>query len=258
MSHRTDDELMDAHLFPLSELEYDALMDVLAEPPAPNAALRRLLTGDAPHKITAREAGQRATELIKAGTVPVTFQVKDDPKKTRARMVAAIRAGADLGMAPSVALDKIILLDGRYCLLCAGALALAQRSGLVERVARTLNGIEIPDGPGAANLLSEFTDTVTADYRIWRRGQSEPYVGRYSVRDAKRARLWMNPNRPWWMNSPGEMLMVRATAIALRAGFQDCLGGLSIMEEMRDLPPAAPAVTNTDFLMDAPMSDAAT
>jgi hypothetical protein len=206
--------------------------------------------------MTAREAGQRALELIRAGTVPNTFLVEGDAKKTKARLVVAIRMGADLGMPPSTALDKIILQDTRYCILCAGAVALAQRGGQVERVTRTLQGIEIPEGERAANLVAEFTDQVTADYRIWRRGQSEPYVGRYSVRDARRARLWANPQRPWWMNAPGEMLMVRATAIALRAGFMDHLGGLSILEEVRDLPTAAPTVTSTDFLMDAPAAGA--
>jgi hypothetical protein len=215
----------------------------------------RIKAGYAPPRVTAREAGQRAIELIRAGTVPNTFVVTGNDKQTKARLVVAIRMGADLGMPPSTALDKIILQDGRYCILCAGALALAQRGGLVERVERKLLGV--PDDVRDENTLAEFTDAVSADYRIWRRGQSEPYVGRYSIRDARRAGLWRNPKRPWWMNAPGEMLMVRATAIALRAGFMDNLGGLSILEEVRDLPPAAPTVTNTDFLMDATTEGAA-
>jgi hypothetical protein len=225
----------------------DAAQNFIAEV---SAAIREK-SGQA-FKITAREANQRAVEMIRAGTVPLCYQVKNDKKTTQARMVAAIRMGADLGMPPSTALDKIILLEGRYCITCAGALALAHRSGLVDRVQRSLNGIEIPDGE-PANTLVEFTEKVTADYRIWRRGQSEPHVGRYSVRDARRAKLWQNPRRPWWMNDPAAMLAWRAASIALRHGFSDCLGGLAILEDIRDLPAAPAAVTNADFLVDAPV-----
>lgn len=206
----------------------------------------------APFPVTTRECGQRADELIKAGTVPDTLR-DADRKKMRSRIVTVIRTGADLGMPPSTSLSKIILLDGRYSILCAGALALAQRSGLVERVQRSLNGIEITDDgdDSSVDLLAEFKDATVADYRIWRRGQSEPYVGRYSVRDARRAKLWQNVRKPWWLNAPQQMLMVRATAIALHAGFEDVLGGLALVEEVRDLPLAPPSETSIDFLTDA-------
>jgi Ni/Co efflux regulator RcnB len=222
------------------------------EPVAPTALL---VARPEPFPISTREIGQRADELIKAGTVPDTLR-HADRKTMRSRIVQIIRTGADVGMPPSTALSKIILLDNRPCILCAGALALAQRSGLVQRVERAVNGIVIDDdGDGdSVELLREFKDQVTADYRIWRRGQHEPYVGRYSVRDARRARLWNNPRRPWWIAAPGQMLLVRATSIALHAGFEDVMGGLSIVEEVRDI--AAPTITppgetTADFLADA-------
>lgn len=234
-------------LRPLQETEFEV--------PAPRSfdVGSLLVTRPVSFPLSTREAGQRADELIKAATVPDTLRDLDR-KKMRARIVTTMRMGADLGWPPSTSLNKIILLDGRYSILCAGALALAQRSGLVARVQRVINGVEITDGgdDSSVDLLAEFKDSTVADYRIWRRGQSEPYVGRYTVRDARRARLWNNARREWWIRAPGQMLMVRATAIALHAGFEDVLGGLSIVEEVRDIAtPAEPQADAIDYLADA-------
>jgi len=76
------------------------------------------------------------------------------------------------------------------------------------------------------------------------------------VKDAKRAHLWNNPKRDPWMKYPQRMLMARARAYALREGFADCLSGLSIAEEIQDLPEAPKPLTDTTFLDDAPQIEA--
>ncbi|MGH6729111.1 MAG: hypothetical protein ACREBK_03065, partial [Sphingomicrobium sp.] len=69
-----------------------------------------------------------------------------------------------------------------------------------------------------------------------------PYIGRFTVRDAERAGLWMNAKRKPWVHYPKRMLFNRARAFALRDGFADALAGLSITEEVLDtLPPVEEA-----------------
>lgn len=208
--------------------------------------------------ITRREAAQRARELIRAKTVPDTLQ-HADPKVTLERIVSAMRAGADLGMPPQTALDSIQLWGApgkeRYCIRAEGGLALALGSGLVTSIRSALNGVEIDDAgdDSSIDLLAEFPDATSYEIRVWRRGQFDPYVGKFTVRDARRAKLWNNSRYPWWLQYPARMLKWRATAIALHDGFADVLGGLSIMEEMRDVSAAAPPVESdeTDYLADA-------
>src|SRR5207237_9506330 len=100
--------------------------------------------------------------------------------------------------------------------------------------------------------LSDFPPGLTAVYRIWRKGQEIPYEGRFSVQHAMRAHLWGNAKRRVWIEYPKRMLMARARAYALRDGFADCLMGLSIREEIEDVPAEPPTRTDTSFLNDAP------
>jgi hypothetical protein len=85
---------------------------------------------------------------------------------------------------------------------------------------------------------------------MWRRGQSEPYIGQFTVGDAKRARLWMDPHREPWIKYPKRQLKWRAFAWPARDGFADDLMGLSIAEEMLDVPPEVPTKTDLSFLDD--------
>jgi hypothetical protein len=81
-------------------------------------------------------------------------------------------------------------------------------------------------------------------------GQLELYVGRFSVRDARRAGLWTNTKKKPWFEHPKRMLQWHARAYAMRDGFADCLMGLAIREEVEDLTPE-PVTTDTSFLDDA-------
>jgi hypothetical protein len=166
--------------------------------------------------------------------------------------------GAEVGLPPITALSTIAIINNRPCIWGDGAVALIQSRNIVERWVETTEGNE-QTAQAMANEYGEldytpsqrdFADDYTAVCTIWRKGQSEPYVGRFSVRDARRAGLWTNPKKKPWFEHPKRMLQWRARAYAMRDGFSDCLMGLAIREEVEDLTPE-PVVTDTSFLDDA-------
>ncbi|HEY2486079.1 MAG TPA: hypothetical protein VGI36_13085, partial [Candidatus Binataceae bacterium] len=159
---------------------------------------------------------------------------------------------------PITALSTIAIINNRPCIWGDGAVALIQSRNIVERWVETTEGNEqtaqaIADEYGELDYTPsqrDFLDDYTAVCTIWRKGQSEPYVGRFSVRDARRAGLWTNPKKKPWFEHPKRMLQWRARAYAMRDGFSDCLMGLAIREEVEDLTPE-PVTTDTSFLDDA-------
>lgn len=174
-----------------------------------------------------------------------------------------IMKGAEVRLAPINALSTIAIINNRPCIWGDGAVALIQSRSIVERWVETIEGDEktaepVPDEYGELNYAPsrrDFTDDFTAVCTIWCKGQSEPYVGRFSVRDARRAGLWTNPKKKPWFEHPKRMLQWRARAYAMRDGFADCLMGLAIREEIEDLTPE-PVVTDTSFLDDAVLEPA--
>jgi hypothetical protein len=215
------------------------------------------------------EVAMVAAAMIKAGLVPDGYEASgasDDERydKTKARLMIGIMKGAEAGLPPIAALSAIAMIDHRPTIWGDGAMALVQRSGVVVKIESGFEGA--PEGESAVAdqrvgrhpkpRLSDFPQTMTAVYRIWRKGQEIPYEGRFSVQDAIRAHLWGNPKRRPWIEYPKRMLMARARAYALRDGFADCLMGLAFREELEDLPAAAPARTDTSFLDDGPAASA--
>jgi hypothetical protein len=184
------------------------------------------------------EAFRIAQAVVNAGLAPASYE-RDAPNPDKLpdvqKILIGILKGAEVGLPPITALSTIAIINKRPCIWGDGAVALCQQSGHVEKVEQKWEG---EDGK----------EDWAAVYRIWRRGQSQPYEGRFSVKDAKRAGLWMK--RSTWVQYPQRMLMARARAYALRDGFADCLMGLSIAEEMRDLP-AEPQMVDKSFLEDS-------
>ena len=229
-------------------------VDLLPMPPEPGARPLPLIP------TTWEEVEAWADRIIAGNMVPASYgiEAKDtggDAKKaaeqTRARLVIGIEKGLEVGMGPVTALSTIMIVNNRPSVWGDGALALVHRQNVVEKVEQLYEGKEIV---GDKNTIStsDFTDDFTAIFRIWRRGHEAAYEGKFSVRDAKRAHLWNNPRKQPWIEYPKRMLMARARAFALREGFSDCLFGLSIAEEMQDVPEAPPAKTDTSFLDDVP------
>lgn len=194
------------------------------------------------------EASRMANAIISSGIVPAAFkfksnewegdgdnskqvQWKDSPNK--ALIVMGILKSMEVGMAPITGLSFLLPINDRFTIWGDGAVALAQGRGLVAKQTRANVGPAIE--PGLP--MGDWPDEYGVEVRFWRVGQTEPYVGRFTVGDARRANLWMNTNKKPWIMYPDRMLFNRARAFALRDGFADALSGLGIAEEVRDMTP---------------------
>lgn len=183
---------------------------------------------------TIEEVSRIAKAVIVAGLAPDSYK-QGGQEEVISKVIVGIMKGAEVGLPPLTALANIAIINGRPCLYGDGAVALIQASGKVEKWQETYEG-------------EEGTDGYTAICAIWRRGQETPYEGRFSIGDAKRAKLLTK--QPWIMYQ-SRMMMWRARTYSMRTGFADCLSGLSIAEEMQDLP-VAPKPVDQAFLDDTP------
>jgi hypothetical protein len=193
-----------------------------AQPPAPKPQLE---TGGKVCPIVPRtieEVARVANAVITAGLAPDSYK-GGTPQETASRVIVGIMKGAEVGFPPITALSTIAIINGRPCIYGDGAVALAQSHGLIEKFEHHYDG-------------DEEGEDYACHVRIWRKGQESPYEGHFSVKDAKRARLLGKPGP--WTQYMKRMLFNRARAFPLRDGFADCLCGLAIAEEVRDLPEA--------------------
>lgn len=181
------------------------------------------------------EAFRFAKAKALSGVIPDVYRDgKGGPPNEALIMMGCLKA-MELGVPPQTGLDGLLPINGRWAVWGDLAQALVHRTGQIAKFQKKEIGAENFD-PGAAAGL--WPDAYGYRVMIWRRGQEDPYVGEFTVRDAKRAGLWMAPNRQPWVKYPQRMLFNRARAFALRDGFADGLSGLSIAEEVVDsLPP---------------------
>ena len=91
-----------------------------------------------------------------------------------------ILTALELGVPPLQGLSGIAIINGRPSVWGDLAVALVQSKNLID----THDVIETGTFPN---------DDYTVAVRFWRRGQSKPYEGKFSVADAKRAGLWAHP-----------------------------------------------------------------
>lgn len=200
---------------------------------------------------TVEEVAYIAKRVIIAGLAPDSYQVTvgaDEEKltRTRARIMIGIMKGAEVGLPPMAALNAIAIINNRPCIWGDGALALLYGNHAVEWVK------EAYEGKDADKVeIASFPDDYTAVFTIKRKGIVTPFVGRFSVREAKRAKLWGSTRKPW-LEHPATMLMWRARGRAIRLGFADLLMGLSLREEVEDMPPE-PKRIEAGILDDAPI-----
>lgn len=217
-----------------------------AQPPAVQQAGRNIAAGARIAAIVPRdlaEAARLVDALCAAGMIPASYEVKDrsgnvDGRATKARMMIGLMKAMEVGFPPITGINTIMVVNNRACVWGDGAVALVQDAGALEYMTHEVTG-------------KQGTDELTHIVTMKRKGQEKPYVGKFSIKDAKTAKLWNNPKRQPWMMYPDRMLFNRARAFALRDGFADCLHGLSIAEEMMDVEPTdTPKAMNTDFLND--------
>lgn len=170
----------------------------------------------------------------------------DSYKGDQKQIAVGIMKGLEIGMPPLAALANIAIINGRPTIWGDGAIALAQSRGLLSGIEE----IEIGTIPGADDTVQDFATDYGIEVRLTRKGVSGAFVGRFTVGDAKRAKLWANASKQPWMLYPKRMLRMRAIGFAIRNGFADCLAGMYIREEIDDIPTAA-THTNTAFLDDS-------
>ena len=182
---------------------------------------------------TIDEVARIANAVIVAGLAPDSYKGGDE-KTVASKIMIGIMKGAEIGLGPLTALANIAIINGRPCLYGDGAVALIQASGKVKEWSEEWIGDEMEDGWAAVCT-------------IWRDGQDAPYVGRFTWADAKRAKL---TTKGPWLQYPSVMMMWRARSRAMRTGFADCLSGLAIAEEVRDMPEAPRPIEDKSFLED--------
>lgn len=215
-------------------------MNALVKSPAPEAVPVKpkadLIAGAGVAPIIPRtidEVARIAQAVIVANLAPDSYK-GGSREEIASKIMIGIMKGAEAGIPPLTALANIAIINGKACLFGDAVVALVQASGKVESWKEWYEG-------------DEGSEDYTAYCEIKRAGQSEPYRGKFSVKDAKRAHLL---TKGPWVTYLRIMLMWRARTYAVRTGFADCLCGLSIAEEIQDMP-TAPKPVDAAFLADA-------
>ena len=156
------------------------------------------------------EVFRLATAIAKSGLAPQGL-------KTAEQITIAIMHGAEIGLPPMQAVQRIAVVNGRPTIWGDAVPALLLARGF--RIEETIDGIE--DGRGA-------TCTVT-------RPDGTKITRRFTIGDAKLAGLWGKAGT--WKQYPERMLQMRARGYAARDGAADVLSGLYIAEEVQDIDP---------------------
>jgi hypothetical protein len=156
------------------------------------------------------EAWRVAGAIARSTLVPKEFQ------NNTANVSIAVQLGYELGLNPIQSLQSVCVINGRPVVWGDAALAIVQKSGLLERI------------------QEDATDDG-ASCMVKRKGQ-DPITRTFSVDDAKTAGLWGKrgaSGQPTpWVTYPRRMLQMRARGFALRDAFADVLKGLYVREEV--------------------------
>lgn len=174
--------------------------------------------------------------IIAGGCVPEAYLVKGTKKPDAAKMCVAILAGREAGLGPMASLRYIYIVRGAPAMWGNAVKAMVFKTGLVtdyteewidavrgEKMALPQQAVSIEKWP------SELTRRITAR----RKGVETPFVGEFSVGDARRAGLWSASKKTYYAY-PQDMLTHRAAARVWDKGFADCMLGLAIREIVED------------------------
>ena len=130
----------------------------------------------------------------------------------------AIMHGATVGLGPIAAVQSIAVIDGMPTIWGDGALAIVERSGLLEDMVE--------------DYQFDAEQGLTAICTMRRRRRPTPITNRFSMAMAEQARLTQKEGP--WQSYPQRMLKMRARSWTIRDGFADVLRGLHIREEVDD------------------------
>jgi hypothetical protein len=183
-------------------------------------------------------AAQTFAEYIaKSEMVPKDYRGKP------ADIVIAMQMGIELGFSPLQALQAIAVIGGRPAVWGDGIPALI----IPHRECEQFDEQE-PEGVDPTKWVAVCT--------ITRRGKN-PVVRTFSTEDAKKAGLWGKTGP--WTTHPKRMLQLKARAFAARDSFPDVLKGVSIAEDVQEIPAETARITAPRRLESAvvePVADA--
>lgn len=157
-------------------------------------------------------AMQLAETLSKSQLIPKPFQGRPQD------VVVAMMWSHTLGIPVVQGLQYIAVVNGKPSMYGDGMLAVVMASGQMNSIKEELKG---------------SGDGLTAICQVTRKGIETPFIGSFSVEDAKRATLWDKQGA--WKQYPKRMLKMRARAFALRDAFPDILSGIGSGEEQEDV-----------------------
>ena len=156
--------------------------------------------------------------LIAAGEWAPSSYRGVDGKYVLDKIVLGVMHGAAVGLGPFAAIHAIAVIDGHPTIWGDGALALVERSGLIEDMCE--------------DYVVDDDEGLTAICTMCRRSWPTPISRRFSMAMAEGAGLTQKEGP--WQTYPRRMLMMRARSWALRDGFADVLRGLALREEVED------------------------
>jgi hypothetical protein len=178
---------------------------------------------------TIEEAYRIAQAFSKSSFIPQEYRGKPDDA------FAAITLGMEVGLPPMRSLQSIAVVLGTPCIYGDAQLALVKASGRLAYFNESYQG-------------SEGSDEFAAVCEVQREGDEEITTEKFTIKDAKLAKLWNKSGT--WTTHPKRMLRYKARAFALRDKFADVLLGLThSVEEMqgenlKDVTPSKTAIIN--------------
>lgn len=170
-----------------------------------------------PHNID--EAWRLSKYIAESGLAPSSM-------RQPAQIMAAIMAGAEVGLPPLQAVQSIAIINGRPAMWGDGLLAIV--------LARKVKVEEWMTGTG---------DERVAYCKVTRPDTKQVIERYFSVEDAKEAKLWGKKGRDGqdtpWITYPRRMLQMRARSWAIRDGAADITRGIMVREEVEDFDEGA-------------------
>lgn len=163
--------------------------------------------------------------LSNSGMVPQDYIGKPEA------CLASIQTGMEVGLQPMTALSWIACINGRPCIWGDGLKALVMSSGLVDSYEESREYELKADG-------TPDESKPVAVVRVSRVGMGGVHTERLTWSRCKVAG-WVGKSGPWSKDF-NRMQMNRARTYAFRDLFPDVILGLSVREEVEDLPPAKP------------------
>jgi len=191
-------------------------------PQQPSTNTGRPLTKSGVVHQTTDDLWRTAQMLVKTGMVPKSYSGKAE------LAYAAIITGMELGYSPAAALRCIAVVNGMPSVWGTGGYALPMNHELYDGHDVTYQMPGEPESDIEPELPTEL-DKIPNEFRVicrvYRKGQRKPTIAKFSVADAKRAKLWgmtaqSGAGMPWCYY-PARMMMHKAVGNALEAAFPE-------------------------------------